>query len=425
MFSFIKNFMTGSRKDIKLFKADLKESGEDFANPGRGWYRIYTFRLESLDYNELDWLYYDKNETLALVRIDIGAYSSRNIDNAALDFFKYILEKFHKNGKEIILRIVYDTEGKGIQKEPSLFSQVAIHMQQLGSIVKENAGNIFLFQGLFVGSWGEMHTSKFLSKEKLKILYAKWMQETGGSVKISFRTPAQVRIVKGRNSNYSDIGIFDDAIFASPTHLGTFGTGDEDRWEEPWCKDKELVFARKISEKIPCGGEAVAGESFPAPDETIRLLRDMSINYLNCIHDTRILEYWKSQDTKEYGNIYSYISMHLGYRITVKDVKLSRDGTCLKILFSNSGFSCIYFETCLELVIEEPDGNMSGKEIPFDARQLMPESITEVVIDNIGDIVNGSRLYLELLRKHDKKNIRFDNADSREMVFLGSLFIKE
>ncbi|MFG6328720.1 MAG: DUF4874 domain-containing protein [Lachnospiraceae bacterium] len=425
MFGFINNFRAGSRKYIKLDRAGLRESREDFANPGRGWYRIYTFKLETLDYNELDWLYYDENETLALVLIDIGTYSSKNIDNDALDFFKHILGKFQEKGKDIILRIVYDTEGKGIQKEPSLFSQVTIHMQQLGSIVKEYASSIFLFQGLFVGSWGEMHTSKFLSKEKLEILYAKWVQETGGSVKISFRTPVQVRIVKGKNSNGNDIGIFDDAIFASPTHLGTFGTGDENRWEEPWCKNQELGFARKISEKVPCGGEAVAGESLPTPDETVKLLRDMNISYLNCIHDARILEYWKSQDTKEYGNIYSYISMHLGYRITVKDVKLSRDGTSLKILLANGGFSCIYFETCLEFVIEEPDSNTSVEEILFDARRLMPGSTTEVVIGGIGDIKNGSRLYLGLLRKHDKKAIRFDNANARETVFLGSLLTKE
>ena len=94
MFGFINNFRAGSRKYIKLDRAGLRESREDFANPGRGWYRIYTFKLETLDYNELDWLYYDENETLALVLIDIGTYSSKNIDNDALDFFKHILGKF-------------------------------------------------------------------------------------------------------------------------------------------------------------------------------------------------------------------------------------------------------------------------------------------------------------------------------------------
>lgn len=425
MFNFIKSSRAGSRKYIKFDKAVLKESKKDFANPGRGWYRIYTFKLEKMDYNELDWLYYNENETLALLLIDIGSYSSKNIDNGALGFFRYILRKFQEKGKEIILRIVYDTEGNGIQKEPSLFSQVAIHMQQLGSIVKENADNIFVYQGLFIGSWGEMHTSKFLSKEKLKILYIKWMQETGGNVKISFRTPVQTRLVKEKNINGMDIGIFDDAIFASPTNLGTFGTLDESGWEKPWCKDKELGFARKISEKIPCGGEAVAGDSLPTPDETIKLLKDMNISYLNCIHDAKILEYWKSQYSKKYGNIYSYISMHLGYRITVKDVKLCRNSASLKILFANNGFSCIYFETCLMLVIEEPGGIISEKEIPFDARQLMPGNTAEVVTGDIGNIKNGSRLYLELLRKHDRKNIRLDNTDAAKKVFLGILFTKK
>lgn len=69
----------------------------------------------------------------------------------------------------------------------------------------------------------------------------------------------QVRIVTEKNNSHNDIGIFDDAIFAPPTNLGTFGIADENRWEKPWYKDKELEFARKISEKIPCGSEAVAG----------------------------------------------------------------------------------------------------------------------------------------------------------------------
>ncbi|MDE6617064.1 MAG: DUF4832 domain-containing protein, partial [Lachnospiraceae bacterium] len=83
------------------------------------------------------------------------------------------------------------------------------------------------------------------------------------------------------------------------------------------------------------------------------------------------------------------------------------------------------FETCLELVIEEPDGNKFKMEIPFDLRLLLPGNTTEVVIGNIGDIGNGSRIYLELSRKHDKKTIRFDNSNAKEMVFLGSLLIKK
>lgn len=413
MFSFIKKLAQGNREYIKFDKAVLKESGKDFANPGRGWYRIYTFRLENMDYNEPDWLYYDDNETLALVLIDISAYSSKNIDSAALEFFSYILGKFKEKGKEIILRIVYDTEGKGMAKEPSLFSQVTIHMQQLGGIIKEHAGSIFLYQGLFIGSWGEMHTSKFLSGDKLKILYANWKQATENSVKITLRTPVQARIITGSTSNNENLGIFDDAIFASPTHLGTFAD-----------LEKELGFIQKTAEKIPCGGEAVAGEALPSPDETIKLLRDMNISYLNCIHDKKILDYWKEQPLEGYGNLYSYISMHLGYRITVKDIKFYKHGNagniCIKIIMENSGFSCIYYETVLKLAIEGPDGNIYEKELPFDAGKLKAGSRTEAVFEHTGNIKKGSRLYVELIRKQDRKHIQFDNEGSTERVFLGT-----
>lgn len=413
MFGFIKKFASDSSKYIKFDKAVLKKSGRDFANPGRGWYRIYTFRLGNINYNEPDWLYYDDNETLALVLIDISAYSSKNIDSAALNFFGYILGKFREKGKEIILRIVYDTEGKGMEKEPSLFSQVIIHMQQLGGIVKEHAESIFLYQGLFAGSWGEMHTSKFLSDDKLKILYANWKQATENSVKISFRTPVQAGIVTGGTDNNETIGIFDDAIFASPTHLGTFGNFE-----------KEIGVIQKTAAKIPCGGEAVAGENLPSTEETIKLLRDMNISYLNCIHDKKILDYWKGQPMGGYANLYSYISMHLGYRITVKDVKLYKCGNarnpCIKIIMENSGFSCIYYETVLKLVIAETDGNIYEKELPFDAGKLKAGSTAEAVVEHTGSIKKGSRLYVELIRKHDKKHIQFDNEGSTEGVFLGT-----
>lgn len=62
----------------------------------------------------------------------------------------------------MILRVCYDTEGKGMEREPQRIFVVQRHMQALGSLAERYADAILTVQGVFVGSWGEMHTSRFL-----------------------------------------------------------------------------------------------------------------------------------------------------------------------------------------------------------------------------------------------------------------------
>lgn len=414
-----------STRDGKIV---LSGSDSDFPNPGRGWYRIYTFHLENIDYTGLNWLYYSENETLALVLADIGAYRDRDIPEEALDFFGYILGFFAKKGMEIILRIVYDTEGNGMIREPSLFALVLAHMRQMGGIVKKHAQDIFLSQGLFVGSWGEMHTSKFLTGEKLRTLYNTWKEATGGSVWISFRRPVQIRNVCGMEENITSIGLFDDAMFASGTHLGTFGNpdgpGEEAGWEKPWCKSSELGFIGKLAGNVPCGGEAVAGDSFPAADDVVNILKAMNISYLNCIHDPKLLGHWKEQGFTNNMDLYSYISLHLGYRISVKEVKVHKGAdTFLSIWITNSGFSCIYEETGFKLVVTDEDGSSREENIPFDMRLLKPGTTEEVKTGKTGTLKSGSRLYLELSLKRNNRSIRFANKDITGMDAGDRLFI--
>lgn len=66
---------------------------------------------------------------------------------------------FARHDKDMILRIIYDDEGKGMEHEPAGLSQIQSHMDQLGSIIYKYAAHIYTTQGLFIGSWGEMHTS--------------------------------------------------------------------------------------------------------------------------------------------------------------------------------------------------------------------------------------------------------------------------
>lgn len=407
-------------KKYNLKKADLKEETKDCINPGRGWYHIYTFAVGKTQPEELLYLPFEEKESIALVLINIGRYSAEEIDEEGLCFIEKVLSVFAQAKKEVILRIIYDNEGKGMEREPSLFSLVLRHMEQIGPVVLRHASHIMVAQGLFIGSWGEMHSSKFLSEKHLKKMFETWKKATGGSVPISFRRPVQCRQVL-KEGEY-EIGVFDDAMFASQNHLGTFGQQPQSSagWKQPWCMEEETAYIRLSARNVPCGGEAVCGENDSSPEETVQLLQNMNISYLNNVYDERILNRWKEQ---MYGqeSLYHYIGNHLGYRLIVREV-IYTDKKCglLRILVENTGFSALCDRADINLVVQK-EKESSSIPVSYDIRNLLPGKKEEIKIELSERLERGSRLFLEILRKKDKESIRFANRGAEEQMLLGEL----
>ena len=182
----------------------IEKADDHTVNPKRGWYSIYPFTLpERPDFEELQWCL-KKQESLCLVRVCIGNYAARSFDTPALTVFEEILSFFARHDKDMILRIIYDDEGKGMEHEPAGLSQIQSHMDQLGSIIYKYAAHIYTTQGLFIGSWGEMHTSKFCDRQSLCRLIDSFYHATKGAVAMAVRTPAQLRSLETGLSEYTD-----------------------------------------------------------------------------------------------------------------------------------------------------------------------------------------------------------------------------
>ena len=174
------------RHSVGFQKSEYRESAAPLRNPGCGWYHIYTFPAQPpagdspVSIEEEAWM--DdarREEQLALALIDIGAFRTRAITEEALLRVTRILDYFRRNRKQVILRFVYDTEGKCMMKEPLTLSMVKRHMEQLGGIVRTYREDILVVQGVFVGNWGEMHGSKFLDDRSLCELIDTLYQEIG------------------------------------------------------------------------------------------------------------------------------------------------------------------------------------------------------------------------------------------------------
>jgi len=357
----------------KGFKAaELIESITALNNPGRGWFSLYSFAIDE-DFDPNQKFQLSKDESLVLVLADIGAYrDTENLEDALLRLEK-VIDFFIDKGKDIILRVAYDHEGKGMEKEPSAFKTVLKHTEQVACFVQEHHDKIFLYQGLLIGRWGEMHTSKFTDTEKIKELNAVFEKYLGNSVFRAVRKPIQWRMLRF-NPNLEEgakaegLGIFNDGMFGSDSDLGTFDSTNKNdiSWSKAWNREKETEFIGNIARTVPIGGEALFGEGFVtmnSPDRYIDELSTIRATYLNGHYDDKLIDYWKKTVVNRKGiwgksTFYEYIEAHLGYRFVIRSAEALKSGedVTINVEIENCGFADIYKETLLYIEITGSEG---------------------------------------------------------------------
>lgn len=422
-------------KRWKFQKSDLAESNASLKNPARGWYQVHTFLAEeSCQVEELAWCC-DGEDTLALVLITLGAYKDRNLDETALANVEMILHFFASRGLDLILRFTYDHEGKALEREPFFFSQVIAHVNQLGPLLTKYAPYIFVYQGLLVGNWGEMHTSRFLDIKKLNRLALLLNGCLGEDVYLAVRRPSYWRSMHPQfcgKESYQGVfmGLFDDAIFGSDTHLGTFGVSKrgEAGWESAWSIDEEIAFEERLGNYVPQGGEALYEEGATESRtlaETVERLRRMHVSYLNRVHDIRLLEHWKKLVWTEEGPYmgmsgYDYIGRHLGYRFCVRGVSIQfpcgQEEVCVfKVVIENIGFARCYHETIVWL---EWEAAADICKLDLDLSSILPG---EKKTGSCTAMSVPGNLYLCAERKKDGAPIYFANkSEDMRRIFLGT-----
>ena len=419
MLSFIKGFGTS------FWEADRKEIHAELDNPGRGWYRIYTYFPGEQAFEEP--VRYP-GETLALVLMNVGAYRERDLDLDVLSEMDHILSCFEKLGLEMILRICYDTEGKGMVREPSLFSQVKNHVIQIAPVLKKHAQHIFVWQGLLIGNWGEMHGSKFLTPKFLRELTEIFLRETEHQIRICFRKPVQYRMAFPENDSAEGIGFFNDGIFGSDSHLGTFGpaTAGRGAWQEPWGTEEELGFMAPFVRNVPYGGEVVMPPQENSFEEITRTLRDLKVTYLNSTHDAVLLEQWAKKSCGEMS-IRDYVGERLGYRFLVKRVKGKLGRTLeMSIEIENAGFAnlcddaevrILWGDGKAETILGSLTGNL--RDVSGGETAAFKGSFAAPTLQGAGKNLAFS-LYAKIVRKRDGRVILFAQESEEGCLLLGS-----
>lgn len=436
--------------------AEQSESTDAVSNPYCGFYHLYGYQLsEEGDKPAKKWassvLANDDNR-IVLLQINLVNYKDKAISDSALAQLDNIITSFATANKQIILRFLYDWNGKALHSEPSSIEQVFSHMDDVAPVVNAHKDAVFLLQGIFTGNCGEMNQTHYGSNDDIRSLIKELSSVISPEIYLSVRTPAQLRTILGTSSPfanaspydgslYARLGLFNDGMFGNEFDCGTYDDtplADTSDITQKGTRKEEIAFQSNLCSYVPNGGEAVLANPYNDLAKAIPDLYDMRVSYLSCDHEASVLNKWKNtaysgEDTVFSGvSGYDYIRAHLGYRYVLTGTQVSFSGLFsshiqFEITIENRGFSPCYRPFAVQLVLQDKNGNSFQYPVSFDTRTIdSRQSKTCSTFLKRSELPKGTySLSLKMSDIATKNKISFANASVNEdgSVPLGTLII--
>lgn len=383
------------------------ESAEYLPNGERGYYDIAGVKISDdvrLDASTLEALSTLSSEkTLEMLQLHIGAYQTGPMSEHGLEQIRRVLESYRQLDVRLIVRVLYDWEGRGMEADPVSLGVVLTHMEQLGSLFQEYADKIFLIQGVFVGSWAEMHSSRYLTQDNYPVLIKKMHETMPQNAFLAVRTPAYWRAAADTSdpaaaapsgtqpSLPQRLSLFNDGMLGNAADCGTYGEIPREQSStltDKWTREDELAFQNVLNLYVPNGGEVVLDNPLNDLEAADRDLRTMHVSYLNGGHDQAVLEKWKQSVWRQEGSVYDgmsgyeYIERHLGYRYVIRSAKVQRSAwlwetPVLTLEIENVGYASRYTPCKAELLLRNCEtGEMVCLTVGTDVRVWAPGEVT-------------------------------------------------
>lgn len=452
-------YFISSRKISVTYKSDISsESNTLIQNPFCGFYKINGYMLsENTSKKELIRQIKKNCKTnpypLVLVEINLKNYANADLSSSAHQQLNTILSQYDTAKKQVILRFLYDWDGKALQSEPSDFYRIKNHIKQVASAVNKYKDCVYIIQGVFTGNVGEMNNSHYSDLDQVRQLAEALADDIDSQIYLAVRTPAQLRgILRTRTPLSSQdsesgnlasrLGLYNDGMLGSIYDMGTYDdtplTSESDL-DEPGTREEELLYQNKLCQYVPNGGEVTVDNEFNDLDNAISDLAQMHISYLNSEHDEAVLSKWKKsvysgKDVFHDMNGYDYISAHLGYRYFIKESNVDfhsivSDNASLYLTIANSGFSSAYKKYDTTLIFTDKDtGKIQRLETTIDNRRISGDDQATFNISlDIRSLKKGTyTLSLEMKDPYTKDFIHFANegAETSDTVPVGTLTIK-
>ena len=438
------------KKKIEQIRISLpKETSEALSNPDCGGYYIYDFLItdNQEDYDSIiPILFGVHSETnLALIEVDLSNYRNGPISYDGLSNINSLFKAISMTNKRMILRFLYDRNGKAFETEPKNINIIFTHMGQLKEIVRTYSDSIYTMQGLFIGNWGEMHGSRYSTDREICLLAEKLVSTTEKFF-LSVRTPSYWRLITSFQGDLiqaksgvigSRFGLYNDGIFGNEYDTGTYGGASKANvsYSDKWLRSEEIEFQNELCRDVPNGGEVILPGRFNDLENAICDMRNMHISYLNLGYDAEVWNKWANCSVSE-DSVFdgmdgkTYIERHLGYRFVIKNINIMKkrlsNTVILTLSIANYGFAPIYESVTgyLELKGKEHsysyvmDGNLkqlSGK---------MNETSELKSVISVNDIESDDYRILFHALNCRGSNIEFGNCSENGMYQLGVIQVR-
>ena len=354
---------------------EYPESAMYLDNPYMGFYHIYGYTLE-------DKIVYDSpeavpnvpkpedrpQERLVLLQINLRLFQDQPLTDTALSQLDTILSAWCDMEYSLLLRFLYDWDGKGLTSEPQDISIILQHMEQVAPIYNRYASHILSLQGLFTGNYGEMNNTNYGSSEDMRTLASKLAETAAPSIYLAVRTPNHWRSIT-ETENWEDLASMSDSLYMGRLGLyndGMFGTESDTGTYTDRSREEEIAFQNELCQIVPNGGEVIINNPYNDLENAITDMKQMHVSYLNSAYDGAVLNKWKTTPytgSDPYNGMvgYDYIRDHLGYRFVLRSTEILPDYTLMQsvlhIAIENTGFSNSYrgFTFCLTLLNTETE----------------------------------------------------------------------
>ncbi|MDP3278681.1 MAG: DUF4832 domain-containing protein [Deltaproteobacteria bacterium] len=281
---------------------------EVFLNPERGFYRSVelttTTNLSSIR---------TAGYTLVHSYVRLDSVRDRPITQAVLDAMVRGFGVARAAGVKIILRFAYNF-GPYPDSEPDASrAQILAHIAQLRPFLREHADVIALVQAGFIGAWGEWHTSTnnlLANPADRRTILEALLDALPAERAVQLRYPRHKFEMYGealasgaafRATYAARTGHHNDCFLSSDTDVGTYPTGQMERWRTYLAQDNLFV---------PMGGETCA--VFPARTDCATAVAEMErlrFTYINNDYESTVVNRWSMQGCR------TAMERRLGYRL--------------------------------------------------------------------------------------------------------------
>ena len=370
-------FLGKTAERVDWQAAAQRESSAALDNADCGFYHMRGYWIDGSQDVEVE-----PQGRLELVQINLGGFLNGPVSEAGLAQIDAILAAYEAQGTRLILRFLYDWDGKGMERDPASLQVVLGHMEQMRPLLAAHESAVYIVQGVFVGSWAEMHSSRYLSEENVRTLLAQMERTVPSGAFLAVRTPSYWRLAAGRREPLdaeeafaretlaSRLSLFNDGILGNWLDCGTYGEtprADSASLSDRWPREEELAFQQELNLYVPNGGEVVLDNPLNDFSQAVEALRCMHVSYLNAEHDLNVLHKWEQAVYEGEEEAYrgmdglSYVDRHLGYRFVVRGAQVKTEGwlrktATLTVEVENVGFAPRYTPGRVEIVFQPEEG---------------------------------------------------------------------